>query len=182
MGGGIGSRDEGAAGSCCASPWGEAHLIPANAFTYMPAAAWLYAPAAHMPLGASFLVYAFAMLIVFVLAAVVAARVYGLGTSFTVPAILGWAPATAAFLTGQNSPLVMLLALLVVLGYTRDRWIVCGFATDLLLYKPTYAVRAPTFPYGRTYRTRENQRSVGRPGASTPPMLKTRLPRGSKAR
>ncbi len=105
----------------------------------MPAIAWLYAPAAHMPLGVNFLVYAFAMLIVCVLAAVVAGKVYGLATSFTVPAILGWAPTTAALLTGQNSPLGMLLALLAVLGYTRDRWIVCGFAVGQLLYKPTYA-------------------------------------------
>jgi hypothetical protein len=82
----------------------------------MPAAAWLYAPAAHMSLGVSFLVYALAMLIVCVFAAVVASEVYGLATSFTAPAILAWAPTTAAILTGQNSPLGMLLALLAVLG------------------------------------------------------------------
>ncbi len=75
--------------------WGVAHLIPANALTYMPATGWLYAPAAHMSLGASFLVDAFAMLIVCVLAADVAARVYGLAISLTVPAIMGWASATA---------------------------------------------------------------------------------------
>jgi hypothetical protein len=92
-----------------------------------------------MSLRASFLVYAFASPIVCVLAAVVAAKAYDLAISFTVPAILGWAPATAAILTGQNSPLGMLLALLVVLGYSRDRWAVSGFAVGLLLYKPTYA-------------------------------------------
>jgi hypothetical protein len=119
--------------------WGEAHLIPATAFVYMPATAWLYAPAAHMSMGASFLAYAFAMLIVCVFAAMVAAKAYGLAIDFTVPAILGWAPTTAAILTGQNSPLGMLLALLAVLGYTRDRWILCGFAVGLMLYKPTYA-------------------------------------------
>jgi hypothetical protein len=87
--------------------WGEAHLIAANAFTYMPAAAWLYAPAAHIPLGASFLVCAVATLIVSVLAAVVAAKAFGLAMSFSVSAILGRAGDHSS--PDRNSPLSMLL-------------------------------------------------------------------------
>lgn len=120
--------------------WGEAHRLPASPFVYVPAAAWLLAPAAHTSLAISFIANAALMLIVCGAAAVIAAKTYGVASEFALLAIVGWAPTTAAVLTGQNSPLGLLLTLIAIFGFSRDRSITTGVAVGILLYKPTYAI------------------------------------------
>ena len=120
--------------------WGSVNQLPVTAFMYMPGFAWFLFPAAHVPLAWGFAANAFVMLACCAFAAPVAARAYGVSRSVAQLMILAWAPVTAAIVTGQNSPLGMLLSLLVVLGLVENRAVLTGVASGALLYKPTYAL------------------------------------------
>jgi hypothetical protein len=120
--------------------WGAAHHVSTTAFAYMPGYAWLlYAPA-RLPLAWGFALNAIVMLAVCFAAAGVATRVYDVERRSTLPAILGWAPTTAAILTGQNSPIGLLLWLLATEALVAEREAAAGLFAGLLLYKPTYAI------------------------------------------
>ena len=120
--------------------WGAAHSVATTAFAYMPGYAWLlYAPA-RLPTGWGFAINAVAMLFVCLGAAIVASRAYGLHQRFALLAILAWAPTTGAILTGQNSPIGLLLWLMATQALAAEREAAAGFFAGLLLYKPTYAI------------------------------------------
>jgi hypothetical protein len=53
---------------------------------------------------------------------------------------IGWAPVTAAVVTGQNSPLALVLSLVAIDGLARDDALRAGLAVGALAYKPTYAL------------------------------------------
>ena len=120
--------------------WGAAHHVATTAFTYMPGYAWLlYAPA-RLPLAWGFALNAIVMLVVCFAAARVAARAYSLDPRFALLAVLAWAPTTAAILTGQNSPIGLLLWLSATVALAGGRDALTGLFAGLLLYKPTYAI------------------------------------------
>ena len=136
--------------------WGSAHNVATTAFAYMPGYAWLlYAPA-HLPTAWGFAINAAAMLAVCYAAATVAAKVYSIERSFALLAILAWAPTTAAILTGQNSPIGLLLWLAATLALASQRDAFAGLFAGLLLYKPTYAI-----PLGLFLLFRRNWTAIG---------------------
>ena len=136
--------------------WGTAHHVATTAFAYMPGYAWLlYAPA-RLPLAWGFALNAIVMLAVCYAAARVAARVYSLERSFALLAILAWAPTTAAILTGQNSPIGLLLWLSATMALAGGREAAAGVFAGLLLYKPTYAI-----PLGLLLLFRRNWTAIG---------------------
>jgi Glycosyltransferase family 87 len=120
--------------------WGAAHGIPTAAFAYLPGFAWVLAPAAHLSIGWGFALNAVLMAAAAMVAARVAARVYSLDTGQATFMTIGWAPVTAAIVTGQNSPLGLLLSVIAIDGLARDDALRAGFAVGALAYKPTYAL------------------------------------------
>ena len=136
--------------------WGTAHNVSTTAFAYMPGYAWLlYAPA-RLPLAWGFVLNAIAMLAACLGAARVAARVYSVERRFALLAILAWAPTTAAILTGQNSPIGLLLWLAATMALVGGRDAAAGVFAGLLLYKPTYAI-----PLGLLLLFRRNWTAIG---------------------
>src|SRR5512144_152189 len=89
--------------------WGVAHQLPVTAFLYTPGFAWLLLPASHVSLAWGFALNAVVMLACCILAARVAAKTYGVSQWLALLMVLAWAPVSAAIVTGQNSPLGMLL-------------------------------------------------------------------------
>jgi hypothetical protein len=135
--------------------WGVAHNAATTAFAYMPGSAWLlYAPA-RLPIAWGFVLNAVVMLALSFAAGVVAARVYRLPRTFAVLAVLAWAPTTAAILTGQNSPIGLLLWLLATEALVAERDQMAGLFAGLLMYKPTYAI-----PLGLLLLFRGNWRAI----------------------
>jgi hypothetical protein len=135
--------------------WGVAHGLPVTAFAYMPAFAWLLAPFARLSIPWGFASNAAIMAVVAVLAAIYAARVDrwtggavdrnsggpdALDSRTALYMTIGWAPVIAAIVTGQNSPLGLLLSLVVIDGLGRDDEVRAGLALAALCYKPTYAL------------------------------------------
>ena len=53
---------------------------------------------------------------------------------------MGWAPVVAAIVTGQNSPLGLLLSLVAIDGLSRGDELRAGIGVAALCYKPTYAL------------------------------------------
>lgn len=120
--------------------WGRAHELPVTAFAYMPGFAWLLVPAAHVSVAWGFAINAVLMLAVSIAAAIVAERVFQIDRPLAILSTIGWAPMAAAIVTGQNSPLGLLLSAIVLLGVARDRDAAIGLAVGALCYKPTYAL------------------------------------------
>jgi hypothetical protein len=120
--------------------WGASHHLPVTAFVYMPGFAWVLVPAAHMPLAWGFALNAIVMAASCGMAAIVAARTYGLRWQFCLLTILAWAPTTAAIVTAQNSPVGALLSLAAVLGFARNESLLTSLSIGALMYKPTYAL------------------------------------------
>jgi hypothetical protein len=120
--------------------WGAAHRIPVTAFAYMPGFAWVLAPAAHLSIPSGFALNGVVMSALAILAAILAARVYSLDRAQAVYMTIGWAPVTAAVVTGQNSPLALILSLVAIDGLARDDAFRAGLAVGALAYKPTYAL------------------------------------------
>ena len=135
--------------------WGASHGLPVTAFAYMPAFAWLLAPMARLSIPWGFGFNAVIMAVVAVLAAMYAARVDGwtggrvdgaaggwraLDFRLSMYMTIGWAPVMAAIVTGQNSPLGLLISLVVIDGLGRDDEMRAGLGVAALCYKPTYAL------------------------------------------
>lgn len=120
--------------------WGRAHDLPVTAFAYMPGFAWFLVPAAHASAAWGFAINAILMFAFAIGAALVAERVFALERPLAVLSTIGWAPIAAAIVTGQNSPLGLVLSMLVLLGFARDRDALVGLAVGALCYKPTYAL------------------------------------------
>jgi hypothetical protein len=120
--------------------WGAAHKIPVTAFAYMPGFAWLLVPAAKLSIPWGFALNAIVMAALALVAARQAARIYSLDRAQATYMTIGWAPVTAAIVTGQNSPLGLVLSLLAVDGLAAESGLKTGIAVGALCYKPTYAL------------------------------------------
>ncbi len=135
--------------------WQTAHGLAIGVFPYLPAAALVLWPFAHLPLDVSFWLHAALMLASALLAARIAARVFGLPLWLAVVSTLGWAPLTAAIVIGQNTPLALLLAMVAIEGLVLSEparsaggeqarrppgSLRAGLGTAFLLYKPTLAL------------------------------------------
>jgi Glycosyltransferase family 87 len=120
--------------------WQTAHGIAQQVFVYLPGFAWLYAPLRVFSPLAAMIVNDLAMIALFLVAAVVAARVYGLPKWFALAATLGWAPTVDGIVAGQSTGFALLLTLAAVYGLVQRMTLITGVAVGLLLYKPTLAL------------------------------------------
>lgn len=120
--------------------WGVQHGLPVTAFAYMPAFAWLLAPAAQLSIPWGFALNAVVMAALAVAAAKCATRLYRLDSSTSLYTTIGWAPVIAAIVTGQNSPLGLLLSLVAIDGLAEGDDVRAGLGVAALCYKPTYAL------------------------------------------
>jgi hypothetical protein len=120
--------------------WGVAHGLSVIGFPYLPGFAWILAPAANLSLAWGFALNAVLMAALAIVAGRLAARVYSLDTELTTYMTIGWAPVTAAIVTGQNSPLGLVLSLFAIDGVARDDALRAGLSVGALCYKPTYAL------------------------------------------
>jgi Glycosyltransferase family 87 len=116
--------------------WQVAHSLVPQAFVYPPAVAWLFAPLAHVSLRNGYYVDLAVMLVLTIAATVIAARTYKLTTWTAGILLLGWSPLFTAIVLGQNISLALLLELLAILAFIRNRQIVAGLAIGAMLYKP----------------------------------------------
>lgn len=118
-------------------------LHPAEAtdvFAYPPGFAWALAPFAHLAYPVGFAIDALVMLACAVASALLAARLYAIGTATALVLACGWTPILNAVAVGQNSTLGLLLALLTIDGLVRGATFATAIPLGLLLYKPTYAL------------------------------------------
>ncbi len=120
--------------------WGAQHRIPVTAFAYMPGFAWVLAPAANLSIPWGFALNAVLMSLCAVLAARLAARIYRFDGAEALYMTIGWAPVIAAIVTGQNSPLGLVLSLVAIDGLRRDSALAAGLGVGALWYKPTYGL------------------------------------------
>lgn len=122
------------------SAWQTAHGLNAEPFVYFPAFAWLYAPLSHQQPIPGMIAEEVAMAGIFVGAAFVAARCYGLSPWFCIPAIFAWAPAINSIEVAQNTGLTLLLVFLTILSLMKKNSYLAGLFVGLMLYKPTVAL------------------------------------------
>jgi len=122
----------------------------------MPGFAWVLAPAAHLSIPWGFALNAVVMSALAIFAAILAARVYSLDRAQAIYMTIGWAPVTAAIVTGQNSPLALVLSLIAINGLARDDALRAGLAVGALAYKPTYALA-----FGLLLHTSKKWKAVG---------------------
>ncbi len=120
--------------------WQTAHHLTPQAFVYPPPFAWFYAPFSHLSPMAAMFAQDLCMLALFVAAAVVAARTFGFGISFSIAAVLGWTPVINSIEVGQNTGLAVFLVFLAIWALASARPAAAGVAIGLLLYKPTVAI------------------------------------------
>jgi hypothetical protein len=120
--------------------WQAAHHLRPQMFVYPPPFAWFYAPFSHLSPAAGMIVADFLMLAFFVLAAIIAARAFGLGTWFSIGALFAWTPVIHSIEIGQNTALAVLLLFATIWALVNERAAIAGIAIGLLLYKPTIAI------------------------------------------
>ncbi len=120
--------------------WGNAHGLPVTAFAYMPGFAWFLAPAAYLSIPWGFAVNAILMACFAIVASTLAVRIYRLDAADSLYMTIGWAPVIAAMVTGQNSPLGLLLSLVAIDGLASDDAWTAGLGVGALWYKPTYGL------------------------------------------
>ncbi len=111
-----------------------------DAFAYPPGFAWMLVGFAHIPRETGFWIDIVLMLGCAVAAALIAARVYGLGPGTALALAFGWTPVLNAVAVGQNATLGLLLALLTIAGMLRGSTLLTALPLGFLLYKPTYAL------------------------------------------
>ncbi len=109
-------------------------------FPYPPGTAWWFAPVGGLPLALGYALNGLVMLGCAAGAGVLLGRTFGVTDRAAVLATLAFAPLTGSIVLGQNGPLGLVLAAIVIWALTTDRDAVAGLAAGLLLYKPTYAV------------------------------------------
>jgi Glycosyltransferase family 87 len=117
----------------------SAHGYHVAIWPYLPAFAWLFAPAAHLSLFASYVLNALLMLGLAVLAGALLAKAFELPRWFGIAAALAWAPVKVAALSGQNTPLALILITVATIAARRHNALVVGLAIGALCYKPTIA-------------------------------------------
>jgi hypothetical protein len=120
--------------------WQKAHGITPQIFVYPPAFAWLYAPLSHLtPMLAMVIADVFAIALLGV-AALLAARIYGVPRWLAIMTAVAWGPAMNAWQVGQNTTLALALIFAAIFFVQRGRTTAAALAIGLLLYKPSVAL------------------------------------------
>jgi hypothetical protein len=111
-----------------------------DVFAYLPGYAWIFVPFAHLPWTAGVWIGTLLMLACGLVAATIAARVYGIATNDALLLTFAWTPVLNAIAIAQNATLGLLMALLAIFGLTRGSLLLTALPIGALLYKPTYAL------------------------------------------
>jgi hypothetical protein len=126
--------------------WNAAHyvgtpqLLSSAHFAYMPGAAWGLWLLAGLSRPASYFVYSGFMLCCGFFSALLAARIYRVPAVMTCLMLLWWWPLTIAVCLGQNTPMLLLLVMLVAYSFERRNEFLLGVSVGLSLYKPTIGI------------------------------------------
>ncbi len=120
--------------------WQQAHHLMPQVFAYPPAVAWFYMPFAHISATAGLICNAACVVVLSVFAALLAARVFALGTWFAILAVFAWQPALDSTWTGENGAITLALAMVVVWAIASRKPTWAGVATGAMLFKPSIAV------------------------------------------
>jgi hypothetical protein len=113
---------------------------PITPFVYPTGLALLYAPLAALPYGLAGAVHLGIMLALLIGAAILFAQLVDLPRRWAVIGALAWAPAAAGVISGQNTSLALLLAVLAAWALAAGHQGRAGLAVGLLAYKPQLAV------------------------------------------
>ncbi len=120
--------------------WQKAHGITPQIFVYPPAFAWLYAPLGHLAPIPAMAIADVCAIALFAVAALLAARIYGVPRWLAVVAVFAWGPVMNAWEVGQNTSLALLLIFTAIFFVQRGRTTAAALAIGLLLYKPSIAL------------------------------------------
>jgi hypothetical protein len=112
--------------------------LPNTPFLYPPALAIAYVPLASLPYDLAAAFHVALQALALLAAALLASRVYGLPRSWTVIGAFAWAPAAAAVVSGQNSAVLLLLAMGGALAVQRGTIasVAAGTLWGLAAYRP----------------------------------------------
>ena len=113
-----------------------AHGLPLTPFLYPPAVALAYVPFTWLPYDAAAALHVAIQFAVLVAAVLLGARAYGLRRRWALLGALAWSPAAAAVVSGQNSAVLLLLAMATAAGLSRPRGRLAGLAVGLATYRP----------------------------------------------
>ncbi len=117
----------------------ETRGLPITPFVYPPSVALVYAPFAALPYTVAALLHLALMLAALLVAARVAADIYGLPRRWAYLGAVAWAPAAASVISGQNPTFALLLVVLVAHALVARRDGVAGTLAGVLAYKPQLA-------------------------------------------
>jgi hypothetical protein len=120
--------------------WQTAHGITPQIFVYPPAFAWLYAPLSHLAPMHAMIVADVCALALFGLAALLAARIYGVPRWLALAAVFAWGPTMNAWEVGQNTALALTLIFAAIFYIQRGGTTPAALLIGLLLYKPSVAL------------------------------------------
>ncbi len=117
------------------------HGLPNTPFLYPPGLAIAYAPLASLPYDVAAAVHVALQAFALLAAALLASRVYGLPRHWALIGAFAWAPAAAAVVSGQNSAVLLLLAVIASWALARGASSpglagVAGLAIGLAAYRP----------------------------------------------
>jgi hypothetical protein len=123
--------------------------LPLSPYHYTPLFALIYVPLSWFPFPVAAALNIVLMTAALVLAAVLAAPLFGLRTRLAVVGALSWGPASASVLGGQNVTFALLLVVIFARAMTSDAVrrspraaLVAGLVTGILAYKPQFAAPA----------------------------------------
>jgi len=116
--------------------WQAESGLPITPFPYPATVALAYAPLALLPYGVAAALHVAIMFGVLLLAVRLGADLLGIPQRWAMLGTLAWAPAAAGVISGQNTPLALLLVTLAATGLVRVRSGLTGLAIGILAYKP----------------------------------------------
>jgi Glycosyltransferase family 87 len=113
--------------------------LPPTPFVYPADVALAYVPFSWLPYDLSAALHVALMAALLIVAAAWGADLLRLPRRWAVLGALAWGPAVAGVVSGQNTPLALLLVVASGFGMLRHRDGITGFAAGILAYKPQLA-------------------------------------------
>jgi hypothetical protein len=119
---------------------GTPQLLTVARFAYTPGVAWGLWFLSWLSRPASYFLYTALMLCCGFLSAFIASKLYRLPVMITCLMLVWWWPLTISVCLGQNSPLALLLAVMMVYSFVKCDQPSLGVAVGLSFYKPTIGI------------------------------------------
>ncbi len=112
------------------------HGLAPTPFLYPPALALVYVPFTWLPYGLAAAIHVILQAAALLGAAVLGSRLYGIPRRWAILGTLAWSPAVAGVISGQNSAVLLLLAMMAAAGLSGGRWRLAGLALGAAAYRP----------------------------------------------